>query len=316
MSVGILGVRTAERSGTNAWVLWCLIATYVGADALFLLAGLFPGHVPILVSLALHIFPPLAFALIHGARVYGWRGILAFAGLCVLVGNAFENVSILTGFPFGHYAFTDRMGPRVLQVPILLGLAYVGMGYLSWIVARAIAGINRRELVSWNRVLLPLLASAVMTAWDVAMDPVWSTVGHLWTWKQGGGYFGVPASNFFGWLLTNYVIYQLFALLVMYTGADHNEEGASRERIGEHLPTHYWRLPVIFYALTAAGNLMLGIPTPRHPVVTDAGGTAWHVRDITAACAIASILLMGGLALGAWMRLASCERENGRIRAT
>jgi uncharacterized membrane protein len=304
-----------DRSPANVWVLWSLIAAYVGADVLFLLAGLFPGHLPVLVSLALHIFPPLVFALVHGARIYGWRGILTFAGLCMLVGNAFENIGILTGFPFGLYTFTGRMGPRIFQVPILLGLAYVGMGYLSWTVARAIAGIERRELSGWRVAMLPLLASAVMTAWDVAMDPIWSTVGHLWTWKHGGGYFGVPASNYFGWLLTNYAIYQLFVLLVTRGRPSGNDEAVGGERRRGDLPVSYWRTAVTFYALTAAGNLLLGIPTPRHPVVTDAAGTAWHVSDITAACSVASVLLMGGFALGAWVRLGFSRRQDERIGA-
>lgn len=311
MAVGIAGIPTAERTSANVWLLWCLIATYVAADVLFVLAGLFPGHVPILVSLALHIFPPLVFALIHGARIYGWRGILTFAGLCVLVGNVFENVSILTGFPFGHYAFTDRMGPRILQVPILLGLAYVGMGYLSWTVARAIVGIETREWSARRIVLLPLLASAVMTAWDAAMDPIWSTVGRLWTWKQGGGYFGVPASNYLGWMLTNYIIYQLFILWMIRRHGTRSQEGIGDNR----QPLSYWRMALAFYVVTAAGNLLLGIPTPRHPVVTDAAGAAWRVRDVTIACAITSIVLMGGFALGAWARLSVSHRENERMPA-
>ena len=196
-------------------MLWGLIGAYVGADVLFLLAGLYPGHVPIVASVALHILPPLAFALVHGARIYGWRGVLAFAGLYVVVGNVLENLSIATGFPFGHYVFTERMGPKILQVPILLGLAYVGMGYLSWTVARAILRERAGELSGWRVAALPVLASVVMTAWDLAMDPIWSTVGRLWIWQQGGGYFGVPASNYVGWLLTNYVIYRLFVLVVM-----------------------------------------------------------------------------------------------------
>jgi len=53
---------------------------------------------------------------------YGLRGIVAFMAICLVVGNAFENLSILTGFPFGHYYFTGLMGPRILHVPILLGL--------------------------------------------------------------------------------------------------------------------------------------------------------------------------------------------------
>jgi len=31
-------------------------------------------------------------------------------------------------------------------------------------------------------------------------------------WQHGGAYFGVPLTDFLGWYLVVYVIYQLFAL--------------------------------------------------------------------------------------------------------
>ncbi len=292
----------------KVWMLWGLIGAYVGADVLFLVAGLYPGHVPVVVSVALHILPPLAFALVHGARIYGWRGILAFAGLYVVVGNVLENLSIATGFPFGHYVFTERMGPKILQVPMLLGLAYVGMGYLSWTVACAILRDRVGELPRWRVTALPVLASVVMTTWDLAMDPIWSTVGRLWIWQQGGGYFGVPASNYLGWLVTNYLIYQLFVLVVLRRRwGIAGESGAA-----ESARRSYWRTAVIFYALTGIGNLLLAVPTPRHPVVTDASGSAWRVSDITLACGLISVLVMGGFALCAWVRLGEGTREGER----
>jgi uncharacterized membrane protein len=305
--------NVVSHDSTIMRTLWSLIAAYIGADLLFLFAGLYPGHVPIVVSVALHILPPLAFALVHGAMFYGWRGILTFAALCLVVGNLFENLSIHTGFPFGHYYFTERMGPKFLQVPILLALAYVGMGYLSWSVARAMVAGRGGALTGWRVATLPLLASVVMTAWDVAMDPIWATVGHLWIWRQGGVYFGVPLSNFFGWVLTNYVIYQLFAVAVM-RGRGGN--GATSENGSEDLRSGYWRVGVIFYGVTAAGNLLLGIPTPRHPVVSDAAGAAWRVSDITAVCAVASIFLMGGFAVCAWVRLGERSCESAGRRST
>jgi len=41
-----------------------------------------------------------------------------------------SNLGVRTGFPFGHYSFTNLMGPKLFAVPILLGLAYVGMAYM------------------------------------------------------------------------------------------------------------------------------------------------------------------------------------------
>jgi hypothetical protein len=99
---------------------------------LFLVARilqLFAGRVPNLLIVTFHVIPPALFAVVHGARMYGSRGILIFATLCLGVGTLFESVSLRTGFPFGYYRFTDLMGPKLFDLPILLALAYVGMGY-------------------------------------------------------------------------------------------------------------------------------------------------------------------------------------------
>ena len=46
----------------------------------------------------------------------------------------------MTGFPFGWYHYSDALGPKLFLVPLLIGPAYFGMGYLSWALARAILG--------------------------------------------------------------------------------------------------------------------------------------------------------------------------------
>jgi putative membrane protein len=48
--------------------------------------------------------------------------------------------------------------------------------------------------------------------WDVIMDPVASTVLSQWVWQIPGAYFGVPITNFFGWFVTVFIFYQIFAL--------------------------------------------------------------------------------------------------------
>ena len=158
------------------------------------------------------MIPPALFALIHGARIYRLRGILLFATLCLGVGTFFESVNLQTGSPFGHYIFTNLMGPKPFDLPILLALAYVGMGYLSWVLSLEILECQDEPLSGKKIVLLPLAASFVMTAWDLSMDPVWADIDHAWVWRDGGSYDGVPITNFFGWILTVYIFYQLFAL--------------------------------------------------------------------------------------------------------
>jgi uncharacterized membrane protein len=285
----------ARSQARKSLVLWALLGLYAVARVL----QVSPGKVPMLAVVALHVLPPIAFAMIHGAIFYRARGMLTFFVICLVVGNIIENVGVRTGFPFGHYYFTDRMGPKLFVVPIQLGLAYLGMAYLSWTLARVILGNMRSPLTGSRAVTLALIAAFIMVAWDFSQDPVWSTILHLWVWQHGGAYFGVPVSNFLGWYLTVYIFYQLFALYLR-----------RRSTNPDALPPSYWKLAVLFYAVSAAGNILLAIPRAGLSVVSDATGAQWRVSDITGSCALVSIFTMGAFALLAWVKLTDPEDGN------
>jgi uncharacterized membrane protein len=279
-----------NQRSRSAYVLILLFLLYLVARLL----QLYAGKVPALVIVVFHVLPPAAFAFIHGKITYRLRGTLVFNILCLGIGTFFESLSLRTGFPFGHYFFTGLMGPQLLRLPVLLALAYVGMCYLSWIVALLILGYQNKPLSGRQIVLLPLIAGFVMVAWDLAMDPVWANIDHAWVWKSGGSYFGVPVSNFLGWYLTVYVFYQLFALYL-------------RRRPTLSRPPAHWRLPVLFYGASAVGNLLLAVPSETPAVVTDPSGAQWMVSGIIKACILVSIFVMGSFTLMAWARIADIE---------
>jgi len=253
---------------------------------------IFTGQIPMLAIVALHVVPAAAFAWIHGALLYRLKGIFVFFFICVVIGNVAENIGVRTGLPFGHYYFTNLMGPKILVVPILLGVAYIGMGYVSWTLSRLILGQVESHVSASSVVAIPLVASFLMVAWDLAMDSIWSTVLHAWIWQQGGAYFGVPLSNFLGWYLTNFAIFLTFALYLK-----------GRPLQAATLPPAYWHLAVAFYAVSAAGNLVLLIPRPNPSVISDPSGAQWRVADITGATAIVSLFVMGAFVLMAAARL-------------
>ena len=273
--------------------------TLIYAAARFL--QILSGAVPMVVVVALHVIPPALFALIHGALCYGLRRILVFFAICLTLASAMESMGVLTGFPFGHYYFTGLMGPKLGEVPVLLSFAYVGLAYVSWTLARLILRNLEGPVSGSLLIALPLLASCIMLAWDLSMDPIWGTVLRAWIWQQGGAYFGVPLSNFVGWYLTQYVIYQLFALYLR----GHNDST-------RRLPAGFWWLLVLLYGICAAGNLLLLIPRNRPEFVFDPVGVQWRLTSILFASASISIFVMGGFASLAWTSIDDRQLPTGK----
>ncbi|HEV2991373.1 MAG TPA: carotenoid biosynthesis protein [Candidatus Angelobacter sp.] len=267
------------------FLLMALLLLYLVSRVL----QLFAGQVPNLLIVILHVIPAALFAAIHGGRTYRSRDAVVFIGLCLAVGCFFESVSLRTGFPFGHYRFTDLMGPKLLDLPIMLALAYVGMGYSSWILGLIIMQSQDQRLSGKNLVVVPLVASCIMTIWDFSMDPIWADIDHAWVWRDGGSFYGVPPGNFFGWFLTTYVFYQLFALYI-------------RNRKTVPAPASHWRLAILLYALSAAGNLFVVAPASLGDVFVDATGKRWLISSILWACRLISVFVMLPLGLLAWVR--------------
>jgi putative membrane protein len=274
------------KNNRSGLLLSTLLLLYVISRIL----QIFAGRVPNLIIVVFHVLPPALFAVIHGARVYRSRGILVFISLCLGVATFFEGVSLRTGFPFGHDRFTDLMGPKVSGLPVLLALAWVGMGYLSWVVSLALLGDENKPLSGRRIVLMPLVASFVMTSWDLSMEAVWADVDHGWVWRDGGSYYGVPISNFLGWLLTAYVFYQLFAFYL-------------REREPVPARASHWLLAILFYALSALGNLLMIAPLSSGGVFVDATGKHWMIANILWTSRLVSVFLMVPLSLIAWFRI-------------
>src|SRR5262249_16641584 len=114
----------AAGHGYKALLLWLL--TYLSATANIATGLLHDVGPPAAQATALTI-PLLLFAFLHGAVQYRFRDLLVFAIIVVGVSNAFENLSIVTGFPFGRYRYSDKLGPKIFQVPVLIGFVFIAV---------------------------------------------------------------------------------------------------------------------------------------------------------------------------------------------
>ena len=274
-------------------LLWALVA---GFTVVTLLRSLAPDALPSLVELTLVTLLPFVFVFVHGSVNYRFRDMLVFAAITLVVSNIFENMSILTGFPFGHYYYTDGLGPKLFLVPILIGPAYLGMGYLAWTLARVILG-NREQRLPGNFIFtVPVLASFIMVSWDLSFDPLASTIQHNWIWLQGGSYFGVPFSNFMGWFLTVFVVFQLFALYLRgRQNAYAQVQPVSRGN---------WVQAAVLYGVTGLGILSNVLTRTTDATIADPAGVLWRTQDIYVVSGLVSIFTMIAFTILSLMKIA------------
>jgi putative membrane protein len=106
-----------------------------------------------------------------------------------------------------------------------------------------------------------LLGAALVTAWDLALDPAMTTGFPSWVWDQPGGYYGIPARNFAAWFLTAGAIIALYLALRL-----------------EWRP-NISRLPVFLYALQSAFPAVLAALYDR-PGATVAWGATMAIIGV------------------------------------
>jgi putative membrane protein len=285
--------RTVTESRGRAIVLWTIAFVF----AVFtILTSVFPsllspGPVGIINTILL-----VAFALVHGVATYGGRGIVFFVLVCLVVSNIFENLSIITGFPFGHYHYTEILGPKIFLVPITIGGAYFGAGYLSWIISLVLLGRMNQPIDRFARWTLPVVASFLMASWDFMLDPGASTVEHNWIWENGGGFFGVPFSNYLGWLLTVFVFFAIFS------GYAAVRSQSALQGI-RHAPEFYAQA-IIMYALLGVRHVLTYFVPTENSRLVDAVGHPWMSHDIYETAALAAIFTVFAFSILAGLRLA------------
>lgn len=192
----------------------------------------------------------MTFALLHAGQRLGWRRALLLLGSVFLVSLTFESVGVATGWVYGPYHYTDKLGPLFLGlVPYLIPAAWFMMSYPSFVIADWLVPS------AWRRgarlIGVAAVGGLVMTAWDLIMDPM--AAGWHWVWEVEGAYFGIPLQNFWGWWLT---VFTSFAVYLLLAGKESRPAAASFDR-----------LAMISYLVTAFGMISIAL-------AVDAGGLA------------------------------------------
>ncbi|MFW5703311.1 MAG: carotenoid biosynthesis protein [Patescibacteria group bacterium] len=112
----------------------------------------------------------------------------------ILLGTVIETIGAKTGIPYGAFTYqSDLFGPMLFGlVPATVGLAWAPL------VLGATALAQRITRILWLQILSGAL---ILVGYDLILDPGAVAIG-VWQYESGGWYFGVPLSNFFGWLVS------------------------------------------------------------------------------------------------------------------
>ena len=121
--------------------------------------------------------------------------LLIIAGL---IGFLSEIVGVITSFPYGEYEYTDKLGIKIFDVPIVL--------ICAWIIVSSFA-LDLISFLKLKKIFFSFVFASITTYYDLLIDPLMSGPLNYWVWRtESEGFYGVPLENFFGWFLVSLFI--------------------------------------------------------------------------------------------------------------
>lgn len=235
----------------------------------------------------LTIVAGFAFMMSHGRIALDGKCLAAFIVSTVAISFCAEAIGVTTGAVYGRYFYTEKLGPKFLGVPFVIQIAYLAMGYASFMTAR-VAMDAIPTPYGWRRAGVVIATAFFMTAWDLAMDPHMSTFGEAWIWRDGGAWFGVPLHNYIGWLVT----VALFTSAYLWFEAAHPLPTSLMTKQGKL----FWSMPIIYYGI-------LGIKIVIAPLLYRHNTNAQSHLNAMQSLALVAFFVMGIPTLFALWRL-------------
>ena len=163
--------------------------------------------------------------LLHAASRLGWRTALGIFVVAFSISLASELTGTATGYPFGPYSYTTQLGHLIGgRVPFNIPTSWFFMLYSSLAICGRLLAPRDDSASKWR---WAAVAALVLTAWDVSMDPAMVATTH-WLWHLPsldgssafrrlfltGFFYGMPLTNWLGWLLTGFVVARAMLAIV------------------------------------------------------------------------------------------------------
>ncbi len=204
----------------------------------------------------------LVFLLIYllGCSMHlGLKRALLFCIAGYFVAWLSEYSSIHNGIPYGYYYYIDHTKGKelwVMGVPFMDSLSYVFLAYASYSVAVMVASPTlfsrgRFYVLETKKIresLYTRILGAVFFVYlDIIIDPIallgdrWF-LGRIYGYPERGAYFGIPISNFVGWLIVGFLMIYALQKIDSYLSE-------TTDRIGYKFPWRYLIGPALYVSV-------------------------------------------------------------------
>lgn len=116
--------------------------------------------------------------------------VFLFAGTAGLLA---EIVGVKTGMVFGEYWYSDQMGYKITDVPLVIGL--------NW----AVLTLSIASFIHYwgkNMWIKAIAGASLMTLMDIFLEPIAQKLDY-WQWKDGI----IPLQNYLAWWLISFGLF-------------------------------------------------------------------------------------------------------------
>jgi isopentenyl-diphosphate delta-isomerase type 1 len=173
-------------------------SVFVAITLIFLAIGAFfmanvelPRWSYVISSINVLLFALPAFYALR--RWLGWSDGIKLVLILGVYALLIETFAILTGFPYGHFGYSEHLGYKLFgYVPWTVAFAWTPLMLCAYVAARSLFA---------SRVERIICSTFLLVIFDLVLDPGAVLLG-FWQYPQGGAYYGVPASNYLGWMLS------------------------------------------------------------------------------------------------------------------
>lgn len=129
----------------------------------------------------------------------GWNlSLLIYIGFSFVIGFLVELVGVNTGWPFGDYSYGPVLGTQILGTPLLIGLNWFLVSYISGCI------VQKLPVSFWLKVVA---GTFLMVALDFFMEPI-AMKHNFWNWKNGF----IPNQNYLAWAVVSFFILSIYQL--------------------------------------------------------------------------------------------------------